>query len=140
MPLITIIGFFVAFLFSVATVPFVRKACLKAGYYDLPGERKIHKKPIPRLGGVAIWLGTVFALITVVLLQQKYPFGNSISAIFVGGTIMFILGLVDDMYGLSAKFKLFVQLGAALVAFLLGVQINFAKSSHIYRYQYLAMH
>jgi len=98
--------------------------CLKEGYYDLPGERKIHKKPIPRLGGIAIWLGTVFSLITVVLLQGTYPFGNSISAILVGGTIMFILGVVDDTYGLSAKFKLIVQLGAALIAFLLGVQIN----------------
>ena len=120
-----IVGFIAAFLFSVALVPLVRKMCLKEGYYDLPGERKIHKNPIPRLGGVAIWLGTVFALITVVLLQQEYPFGNSISAVLVGGTIMFLLGVVDDTYGLSAKFKFFVQIGAALVAFLLGVQINY---------------
>jgi len=122
-----IIGFIAAFIFSVSVVPLVRKMCLKEGYYDLPGERKIHKKPIPRLGGIAIWLGTIFSLITVVLLQHEYPFGNSISAILVGGTIMFILGLVDDTYGLSAKFKFFVQIGAALVAFLLGVQINYAN-------------
>ena len=122
-----IIGFIAAFIFSVAVVPLVRKMCLKEGYYDLPGERKIHKKPIPRLGGIAIWLGTIFSLIFVVLLQQEYPFGNSISAILVGGTIMFILGMVDDTYGLSAKFKFFVQIGAALVAFLLGVQINYAS-------------
>ncbi len=121
-----IIGFIAAFIFSVCTVPFVRKMCLKEGFYDMPNERKVHKKPIPRLGGIAIWLGVIFALVTVILLQQSYPFGNSISAILVGGTIMFILGIVDDTYGLSAKFKFFVQIGAALVAFLLGVQINHA--------------
>lgn len=120
-----LIGFIAAFIFSVATVPFIRKMCLNQGFYDLPGERKIHKKPIPRLGGVAIWLGTILSLITVVILQGEYPFGNSISAILAGGSIMFLLGIVDDTYGLSAKFKFFVQIGAALVAFLLGVQINF---------------
>jgi len=125
--IIPIIGFIAAFIFSVAVVPLVRKMCLKEGYYDLPGERKVHKKPIPRLGGIAIWLGTIFALITVVLIQGAYPFGNSISAILVGGTIMFILGMVDDTYGLSAKFKLIVQVGAALITFLLGVQINYAN-------------
>ena len=122
---IPLIGFIAAFIFSTLAVPLVRKMCLKEGYYDLPGERKIHKKPIPRLGGIAIWLGTIFALITVVLIQKSYPFGNSVSAILVGGTIMFILGVVDDTYGLSAKFKFFVQIGAALIAFLLGVQINY---------------
>ena len=120
-----IIGLIAAFMFSILAVPLVRKMCLKEGYYDQPGERKIHKKPIPRLGGIAIWLGTVFALVTVVLIQGAYPFGNSISAILVGGTIMFILGMVDDTYGLSAKFKFFVQIGAALIAFLLGVQIGY---------------
>ena len=120
-----IIGFIAAFIFSVTIVPFVRKWCLKEGYYDLPNERKVHKKPIPRLGGIAIWIGTILALATIVFIQQAYPFGNSISAIFVGGTIMFLLGVVDDTYGLSAKFKLVVQLGAAIIAFLLGVQINF---------------
>ena len=120
-----IIGFIAAFIFSTLSVPLVRKMCLKEGYYDLPGERKIHKKPIPRLGGIAIWLGTIFSLVTVVLIQGAYPFGNSISAILVGGTIMFILGMVDDTYGLSAKFKFFVQIGAALITFLLGVKIGY---------------
>lgn len=122
---IPIIGFVAAFIFSTLMVPLVRKMCLKEGYYDLPNERKVHKKPIPRLGGIAIWLGTIFSLITVILMQGTYPFGNSISAILVGGTIMFILGMVDDTYGLSAKFKFFVQIGAALITFLLGVQINY---------------
>ena len=105
-----IIGFIAAFVFSVAMVPVVRKMCLKEGYYDLPNERKIHKKPIPRLGGIAIWLGTIFSLITVVLISGVYPFGNSLSAVLVGGTIMFIMGMVDDTYGLSAKFKLVILL------------------------------
>ena len=119
-----VIGFVAAFIFSVVLVPLVRKMCLKEGYYDIPNERKIHTKPIPRLGGIAIWLGTIFSLITVVLISGIYPFGNSLSAVLVGGTIMFIMGMVDDTYGLSAKFKFIIQIGAALITYLLGVQIT----------------
>ncbi len=90
----------------------------------MPNERKIHKSPIPRLGGVAIWLCTILTFAILVLLSWNYPHGNGLSGILVGGSIMFLLGLVDDIYNLSPKFKLFVQFGAALVAFLLGVKID----------------
>ncbi len=90
----------------------------------MPNERKIHKAPIPRLGGVAIWLCTILTFAILVLLSWNYPHGNGLSGILVGGSIMFLLGLVDDIYNLSPKFKLFVQFGAALVAFLLGVKID----------------
>lgn len=133
--LIQITGFVVAFIISVSLVPLVRKMCLKEGFYDIPDERKIHKKPIPRLGGIAIFLGTLFSLITVIIIQGEYPFGNSISAILAGGTIMFLMGIVDDTYGLNAKFKLFIQICCALIAYLLGVQIlyaNFPFIGHVY--------
>lgn len=91
---------------------------------DIPDERKIHKNPIPRLGGVAIWLCTVVSFMILVVVCSKYPNGNLLSGLFTGGSLMFLLGMVDDIYNLSPKFKLFVQLGAALVAILLGVKID----------------
>jgi UDP-GlcNAc:undecaprenyl-phosphate GlcNAc-1-phosphate transferase len=102
--------------------------CLKEGLYDLPNERKIHKNPIPRLGGVAIWLCTILTFVILVLAYYEYPSGNGLSGILVGGTIIFLLGLADDLYNLSPKFKLFVQIGAALIAFLLGVKIEFLNN------------
>lgn len=91
---------------------------------DIPNDRKIHKSPIPRLGGVAIWLCTLLTFGVLVLISGKYPHGNGLSGILIGGSLMFLLGLVDDIYNLNAKFKLFIQIGASLVAFLLGVRIE----------------
>ena len=118
------LGFFISFMLAIAIVPLVRFICLKKGYVDIPNERKIHKTPIPRLGGVAIWLCTLSTFAILVLLSRDYPHGNGLSGILVGGSIMFLLGFVDDIYDLSPRFKLVIQAGAALTAFLLGVRID----------------
>ena len=117
-------GFLIAFVLALVIVPVVRSFCLKKGLVDIPNDRKVHKKPIPRLGGVAIWLCTILTFIILVFVNWDYPYGNGLSGILVGGSIMFLLGLVDDLYDLSPKFKLVVQIGAALIAFLLGVRIE----------------
>lgn len=112
-----------AFIVTVLIVPQVRAFCLAKGYVDMPNARKIHKEPIPRLGGVAIWLGTMISFFILVMFT-KYPYGNGLSGILTGGSIIFLLGFVDDIYDLPPKFKLFVQIGAALIAILLGVRID----------------
>lgn len=118
------IGFTIALLVSLVLVPIVRRRAIAAGYYDAPGERKIHKHPIPRLGGIAIWLGFMLALGAVGLLSWKPELGSSLPGILAGGTIIFILGLLDDLFNLSPYLKLAIQFIAALTAFFLGVQIN----------------
>lgn len=95
----------------------------KEGLVDLPNARKIHTKPISRIGGVAIWGSTMLTFLCLVLMSY-YPYGKLLSGILLGGSLMFLLGLVDDVYGLSAKFKLFMQLSIATVVYLLGVQID----------------
>lgn len=121
-------GFCISFVIALIIVPVVRHYCLKKGLVDLPGERKVHKEPIPRLGGVAIWTSTLLTFVILVFLNFQYPHGNGLSGILVGGSIMFLLGLVDDVYDLSPKYKLVIQIGAALVAFLLGVKIEFINN------------
>jgi UDP-GlcNAc:undecaprenyl-phosphate GlcNAc-1-phosphate transferase len=56
--------------------------------------------------------------------MSYYPYGKLVSGILLGGSLMFLLGLVDDIYGLSAKFKLLVQVSIATIVYLLGVQID----------------
>lgn len=106
----------------------MRRNAIKAGYYDAPGERKIHKQPIPRLGGIAIWLGFMLALGVVVVVHPPIipasVFSSGLSGILAGGAIVFFLGLLDDLFTLSPYLKLGVQFIAALTAFVLGVQIN----------------
>jgi len=76
------------------------------------------------MGGIAIWLCTVLAFASITLLHNNYPYGNCLSGIIIGGSLMFLLGLVDDIYDLPPGLKLFIQTGAALIAFLLGVRID----------------
>ena len=90
---------------------------------DLPNERKIHKIPVSRLGGVAIWSSTMLTFFLLVLLSY-YPYGSLLSGILLGGSLMFLLGLVDDVYNLSAKFKLFIQIAIVTIVYLLGVKID----------------
>ena len=118
-----IIGAFISYLIGVFIVPLVIEFSQKEGLVDVPNERKIHKKPVSRLGGIAIWSSAMLTFLVLVLLSY-YPYGSLLSGILLGGSLMFLLGLVDDVYNLDAKFKLFIQLTVATIVYLLGVQID----------------
>ena len=118
-----ILGAFISYLLGVFIVPFVIDWSQKEGLVDVPNERKIHKAPISRLGGIAIWLSTMLTFLFLVLLSY-YPYGNLLSGILLGGSLMFLLGLIDDIYNLDAKFKLIIQLSIATIVYLLGVKID----------------
>lgn len=118
-----ILGAFISYLLGVFIVPFVIDWSQKGGLVDVPNERKIHKAPISRLGGIAIWLSTMLTFLFLVLLSY-YPYGSLLSGILLGGSLMFLLGLVDDIYNLDAKFKLIIQLSIATIVYLLGVKID----------------
>lgn len=116
-------GFALALVITFALVPFIRKKAIAAGYYDAPGERKIHKYPVPRLGGVAIFLGFMLALGVIALFKWHHALGAALPGMLLGGTIIFGLGLLDDLRNLSPYVKLVVQFVAALTAFFLGVEV-----------------
>ncbi len=117
------IGMIIAFLFGIFIMPFVIYYSKKANLVDVPNARKIHTGEISRLGGVAIWISVMLTFLILVVLSY-YPKGMGLSGIIVGGSLMFLLGLVDDIYGLDAKFKLFIQIAIATVLILLGVRID----------------
>ena len=118
-----IIGAFISYLLGVFIVPFVIDFSQKEGLVDVPNERKIHKNPISRLGGIAIWSSTMLTFLCLVLLSY-YPYGSLLSGILLGGSLMFLLGLIDDVYNLDAKFKLVIQLSIATIVYFLGVKID----------------
>jgi UDP-GlcNAc:undecaprenyl-phosphate/decaprenyl-phosphate GlcNAc-1-phosphate transferase len=118
-------GFLIALVLSLCLVPWICKKALAAGFTDIPDDRKIHRVPVPRLGGVAVWLAFMIALGAILLLSGfPHPKGNSLWGILTGGTMIFTLGLIDDLVGLSPYVKLLGQFAAAAVAFAMGVQIN----------------
>ncbi|MEF2244035.1 MULTISPECIES: glycosyltransferase family 4 protein [unclassified Paenibacillus] len=113
------IGFIVALLIAVVMTPLVKKFAFFVGAIDKPNHRKVHTRIMPRLGGLAIYIGFVaayFALSPFIpegLLRPKDL--NMINALLVGGTIIILLGALDDRFELSAKVKLLGQIIAACV-------------------------
>ncbi len=102
-------------------VPLVKKAAPLLGLVDEPSERRIHKTPIPRCGGIAVFAATHIALI-VVFLGPWRNLGGSTQLrewgfIFAGSLVLLLFGLFDDRFGMRAWLKLFVQLGVALLMF-----------------------
>lgn len=118
-----IIGAIISYLLGVFIVPLVIAYSKKQGLIDEPNERKIHTEPISRLGGVAIWSSTMLTFLFLVFLSY-YPYGSLLSGILLGSSLMFFLGLIDDIYTLDAKFKLFIQIAIATLVYLLGVKID----------------
>lgn len=117
--LIFLISFFVAFF----SIPYLRKLAFRFNILDVPNYRKIHKEPIPLLGGLGVYLGVVAGLLF------NFTSLRFFSGILIGGTIIFILGLVDDMRKLSARLRLVVQIISVVVIMLFGVRFSFLPST-----------
>lgn len=124
-----LIAFLVATLVVLWTTPIVKKIGLKAGLVDHPGGRKIHKRPMVRLGGVSIFTGTIVALLIVwwtggfgVLPPDKE---YEVWGVTIGGLAFFLIGFADDLFTLPASSRLVMQLVTAGLAWQAGVQINF---------------
>ncbi len=111
-------------------IPWVTRAAKRLGTFDPVDARKVHTQPIPRLGGIAIFLGVVLSvgLVELVTPGQFFPAQGPMRGIFAGATVVFLLGVVDDLRPLSARVKLFGQLGAAGLAWLLGCRIEFLSN------------
>lgn len=114
------IPFMVALLISYIATPFAKLLATKIGAIDVPKDnRRVHKTPIPRLGGLAIYLGTIISMMIFL------PFTTEKIAIMVGATIIVITGIFDDVKPMPAKVKLLFQVLAAYVLVLGGVKIEF---------------
>lgn len=113
------VGFLLAAGLVAGLTPVVRSFALTHGIMDKPDKagRKIHKEPVAYLGGVAIFVGFVA---TVLLLE---PLSRQLAALIMGGSILVVVGVVDDVRGLDAMTKLIWQFVAAGVALAGGIGI-----------------
>src|SRR6202521_3168546 len=96
------------------TVP-VRQLALRVGMVDHPGPRKVHLQPIPLLGGLAIYLGVLIAL----LVSMDGPALTQVIGIYIGATILAVVGILDDRGLLHHQIKLFGAMPAAAIILLL---------------------
>jgi len=118
----------VAFLFSFASVPFVRIIAFKINAIDVPRDsRRMHSSPIPRIGGVAIFFGFFVSYLCFSEVIDVQHLG-----MLIGAGILIILGIFDDIKPIRAIYKLIVQIIAALIPVLMGLRIEFLTSLDIF--------
>jgi UDP-GlcNAc:undecaprenyl-phosphate GlcNAc-1-phosphate transferase len=118
-------GFLIALAISWWLTPEIRARAMRLGLVDKPGEeRRIHKVAVPRLGGVAIYISIVVTLVITMAIGGRFPKEGGFAGIAAGGTLIFVLGLLDDLESIKAKVKLIVQILAASAAYSLGVRIQ----------------
>ncbi|MBE6153712.1 MAG: undecaprenyl/decaprenyl-phosphate alpha-N-acetylglucosaminyl 1-phosphate transferase [Firmicutes bacterium] len=104
----------ITFLCSALLVPFIKSIAEHVGALDIPDKRKVHKEPIPRLGGLAIFFS--FLLGYMLFSRQSIE----MIAILIGSFIVVLTGIIDDIKPLRARHKFAGQVVAALVVVLYG--------------------
>jgi len=110
--------FLAALMLSLLATPVFRWLALRKGICDQPDQAvKIHKAPIPYLGGCAIWLGWTAPVLAYCLLSKQVAWGPA-AALLAGGVVAFATGLVDDLKDIAPRTKLLGQMlaGAVLLA------------------------
>lgn len=104
----------ITFLASAILVPIARRVAFHVNALDIPNERKVHQKPMPRLGGIAIFLSYMLGYML---------FGRSsieMLSILMGGFLIVLIGIVDDINPVKARYKFIVQVLAAMIVVFYG--------------------
>ena len=112
---------------ALISTPVVKSLAFKVGAVDVPKDnRRMHDHPIPRMGGLAIFFGFILSALIFV------PLSTPVRGMLLGGVIIVILGIFDDIYALPALPKFFIQIASALIAVLMGNQIDILSNPNIF--------
>jgi UDP-GlcNAc:undecaprenyl-phosphate GlcNAc-1-phosphate transferase len=119
-----------ALLTSLFVTPKVRQLALRFGVLDTPDERRMHDEPTPRIGGIAVYLGLAFALFVSIgfalhttLFHSADDTQNFFGLLF-GGTLIMLVGVWDDVMGMSPRGKFLAQIVVAVVSMIYGFHIG----------------
>ena len=122
--------FVASLLLSLLATPLFRAVALRRGIWDKPDQAvKIHREPIPYLGGAAIWLAWTVAILMYAVVAEDVNW-RAVGALLAGGAVAFLTGLVDDLYDIRPWQKLLGQ--AAAGAILLGGGIAWQAYPNFY--------
>jgi UDP-GlcNAc:undecaprenyl-phosphate GlcNAc-1-phosphate transferase len=124
------ISFVLAFIVALSATPIAKKIAVKVGAVDIPkDERRVHKKPIARMGGLAIvsgfFVSILFNIINDALTKSSFfQLNTQMLGLLAGAAVIVAVGIFDDIYQLGAKFKLVFQIMAALIVVASGIKIE----------------
>lgn len=113
-----IVAFTIALAVAYFVTPRVKDFAIKVGALDAPDDRKVHTRPIPRMGGLAIYAAFVLAVLASMYISRE------IMGLLVGGTVILIVGIIDDLKPLPARVKLLGQIVAAAVLVMFDIRIE----------------
>ena len=119
MSYLSVIALILAFGISYFSMPGVIKLAGRIGAIDKPDKRKVHVEAMPRLGGLAIFLAFIIPCLIAFDISGPYV------GLLLGASIVFVVGMLDDIYQLSAWTKLAGQIIAAGTAIYFGVEVHF---------------
>ena len=109
-----------ALIIAIGGTPLVRYAAMRLGILDQPSARKVHHAPVPLMGGAAIYIAFIAAL----AIWGERSYVNEVVGIFVGATLVSLVGALDDSRGVGSYLKLAFQIAAASILILSGVQVR----------------
>lgn len=115
---IYILAFTIALAVAYFITPRVKDLAIKLGALDAPDARKVHTRPIPRMGGLAIYVAFMLAVLASMHISRE------IMGLLVGGTVILIVGIIDDLKPLPARVKLLGQIVAAAVLVMFDIRIE----------------
>src|SRR5215204_2174863 len=125
-----LILFVVALSSSLVLTPVIRRLAQRRGWFDVPNDdRRVHDHPIPRIGGVAIFISVVLALSTLPLIDGTLTetfkaWVDQLVAVLASSTLVFVFGVVDDFVGLRPRWKFAAQVVAGAMLYFLGGHID----------------
>ena len=125
-----LLAFAVSLLVAYVMTPPVKRFAEKVGAIDVPRDnRRVHDHPIPRMGGLAIFLGFIVSTLLFADITQE------VRGILIGSIIIVITGVIDDIVSLRAWTKFLIQILAAVIAVLHGVVINVVSNPNVFSSQ-----
>ncbi|BAY13165.1 MraY family glycosyltransferase [Calothrix sp. NIES-2098] len=131
--LAVVFTFLLAWLVTWRLIPTVRKFALRVGWADQPNARRLNREPLPNAGGLAIYTGVIAALVLATLLRpiEVQSVLAQVLTILLGGTILVLVGFIDDQFGLPPSVRMFTQVLTALLLVANGIRIEIAFGTPI---------
>jgi UDP-GlcNAc:undecaprenyl-phosphate GlcNAc-1-phosphate transferase len=109
-----------SFLAAFVATPLIGRVATHTGFIDEPKPHKMHVRPMPLLGGLAIYIALCVALFQVDFSSEWLP----MLAVAIGATLLMLVGLWDDRRGIAPRVKILAQVGAALLVTAAGVRVD----------------
>jgi UDP-GlcNAc:undecaprenyl-phosphate/decaprenyl-phosphate GlcNAc-1-phosphate transferase len=128
------IAFILAFIVAFSATPMVKKIAFQIGAVDVPRDsRRMHKKPMARIGGLAIFFGFLVSVLFDIAgrlfsVPTVFSLDDQMLGLIIGILIIVATGIIDDIYQIKARYKLVPQLAAAIIVVVAGTRVTYVTN------------